>query len=97
MTRQPLERGFLDRLGAHRTKRVRELIEEASAEVCFLPSYSPFLNPIEECWSKVKNLLRKSAARTTETLRTAIAEAIEQVTPTDAKGWFQHAGVAGSH
>jgi len=84
---------ILDRLGAHRSKAVREMIEEAGAEVCFLPSYSPKLNPIEECWSKVKNLLRKSAARTVEELRKAIAFAIEQVTPKDANGWFRHAGI----
>ncbi len=38
----------LDKLGAHRPKRIRELIEERGAELVFLPSYSPDLNPIEE-------------------------------------------------
>ena len=38
----------LDRLGAHRTSKVREHIEERGAELLFLPSYSPELNPIEE-------------------------------------------------
>ena len=38
----------LDGLGAHRTSKVRELIEERGAELLFLPSYSPELNPIEE-------------------------------------------------
>jgi transposase len=37
----------LDRLGAHRTARVRELVEGRGCEVVFLPSYSPDLNPIE--------------------------------------------------
>jgi DDE superfamily endonuclease len=30
----------LDNLGAHRPKRIRELIEERGAELVFLPSYS---------------------------------------------------------
>ena len=37
----------LDGLGAHRTDTVRELIEEKGADLLFLPSYSPDLNPIE--------------------------------------------------
>jgi transposase len=35
----------LDKLGAHRTDRVRELIEGRGADLVFLPSYSPDLNP----------------------------------------------------
>jgi transposase len=50
----------LDGLGAHRPKRIRELIEERGAELVFLPSYSPDLNPIEEAFSKVS---RHSCAR----------------------------------
>jgi hypothetical protein len=37
----------MDNLGAHRPKRVRELIEERGCELVYLPSYSPELNPIE--------------------------------------------------
>ncbi len=31
----------MDNLGAHRPKRIRELIEARGAEVVFVPSYSP--------------------------------------------------------
>ena len=37
----------LDGLGAHRTQKVRELIEGRGADLVLLPSYSPELNPIE--------------------------------------------------
>jgi transposase len=50
---------LLDNLGAHKTERVRELIEARGCEVWFLPPYSPHLNPIEEAFSKVKALLKK--------------------------------------
>jgi transposase len=50
----------LDGLGAHRTDRVRELIEERGADLVFLPSYSPDMNPIEEAFSKIKQLVRKA-------------------------------------
>ena len=82
----------LDKLGAHRPKRVRELIEERGAELVFLPSYSPDLNPIEEAFSKIKNILRKVGARTHETLLQAMCGALSEVTPWDAAGWFDHCG-----
>jgi hypothetical protein len=38
----------LDGLGAHRTERVKKLIEARGCDLVFMPSYSPDLNPIEE-------------------------------------------------
>lgn len=82
----------LDNLGAHRPKRIRELIEARGAELVFLPSYSPDLNPIEEAFSKIKNILRKVGARTHESLMEALSGALGEVTPWDAAGWFDHCG-----
>ncbi len=82
----------LDRLGAHRPKRIRELIEARGAELVFLPSYSPDLNPIEEAFSKIKAILRKVGARTHEALVEAMSWALREVTPWDAAGWFDHCG-----
>jgi DDE superfamily endonuclease len=44
----------LDGLGAHRTEKVRELVEARGADLLFLPSYSPDLNRIEEAFSKIR-------------------------------------------
>ena len=82
----------LDGLGAHRTQKVRELIEGRGADLVLLPSYSPDLNPIEEALSKIKHLVRKEGARVREVLLEAIARALAAVTPEDAAGWFAHAG-----
>ena len=60
-------------LGAHRTARVRELIEGRGCDLLFLPSYSPDLNPIEEAFSKIKNLVRKAGEREREALNEATA------------------------
>jgi transposase len=74
-----LEKGqvvVLDGLGAHRTQKVRELIEARRADLVFLPSYSPDLNPIEEAFSKIKALVRKKeGARVREALVEAIGRA----------------------
>ena len=82
----------LDGLGAHRTEKVKELIEARGAELVFLPSYSPEMNPIEEVFSKIKHLVRKVDARGREALVEAIGRALATVTPEDAAGWFAHAG-----
>ncbi len=82
----------LDGLGAHRTQKVRELIERRGADLVFLPSYSPDLNPIEEAFSKIKQLVRKVGARVREALGEALERALAAVTPEDAAGWFAHAG-----
>jgi transposase len=90
-----LEKGqvvVLDGLGAHRTDKVRELIETRGADLIFLPSYSPDLNPIEEAFSKIKALVRKQGARVREALVEAIGRALAAVTTEDAAGWFAHAG-----
>jgi transposase len=82
----------LDKLGAHRTERVKELIEARGCDLLFLPSYSPDLNPIEEAFSKIKNLVRKAQARTREALNEAISEAMSAITLEDVAGWFSHCG-----
>ena len=82
----------MDNLGAHRPKRIRELIEDRGAELVFLPSYSPDLNPIEQAFSKIKNILRKLGARPHEALLEAMEEALCKVSPAEAAGWFGHCG-----
>ena len=44
----------MDRLPAHKPRRVRELIERRGCELLYLPGYSPDYNPIEEAFSKIK-------------------------------------------
>ena len=82
----------MDNLGAHRPKRIRELIEQQGCELLYLPAYSPGHNPIEEAFAKIKNLLRKAAARSKEALVEAIGTALSAVTAEDARGYFEHAG-----
>jgi transposase len=82
----------MDNLGAHRPKRIRELIEQQGCELLYLPAYSPDYNPIEEAFAKIKNLLRKAAARSKEALVEAIGQALSAVTAADAWGFFKHAG-----
>jgi transposase len=83
---------ILDNLSSHKGDRVRELIEERGCSLLFLPPYSPDFSPIEEAFSKIKALLKKSAASTRGALLEAIGRAISAVTPEDAMGYFGHCG-----
>jgi len=82
----------MDNLGAHKVKGVREAIEARAAKVIYLPPYSPDLNPIEKCWSKIKTYLRAAKARTRQALEQALKEALLLVTEKDAHGWFASCG-----
>ncbi len=82
----------MDNLGAHRPERVRELIEGQGCELLYLPTYSPDYNPIEEAFAKLKQLLRKAAARSKGALVEAMGVALSAVTAPDARGFFEHAG-----
>jgi transposase len=58
----------MDNLSAHKGERVREIVEGCGCELLYLPPYSPDFNPIEQAFSKLKGLLRRSEARTREAL-----------------------------
>ena len=82
----------MDNLSSHKSAGVREAIESAGCRVLYLPPYSPDLNPIENAFSKIKSRLKTLAARTVETLGTAIQAAVATITSSDAMGFFRHAG-----
>lgn len=90
-----LKRGqivLMDNLSVHTSRWVRELIEERGCELWLLPSYSPDLNPIEQAFSKVKNLLRKAKARTLQALFEVTPEALRAISKEDAGGFFEDCG-----
>jgi transposase len=83
---------LMDNLSVHTSGWVSDLIEDKGCQLWLLPSYSPDMNPIEEAFSKVKNLIRKAKARTLEALFEATARALEAVGAEDARGYFEHCG-----
>lgn len=82
----------MDNLSSHKVVGVRELIEAAGAELLYLPPYSPDFNPIEQCWSKLKQALRSAKARSVDALQQAVADAIPTISPSNAQAWFRHCG-----
>jgi len=71
-----------------------KVLNAPGIQVWFLPPYSPELSAVEECGSKVKALVRAAEPRTASDVIDAMGHAIGQVTPQDARGWFNHARCA---
>ena len=82
----------MDNNPIHKLDEIEDAIEAAGAWVLFLPTYSPDLNPIENCWAKVTSLLRSLTPRTLPDLLDALADAFASITPHDIRGWFRHCG-----
>lgn len=91
-TLKPGDIVIIDNLGSHKGKAVRRAIRQAGAHLIFLPKYSPDLNPIEKVFAKLKHLLRKAAARTIETICTAIGQILGSYTAEECANYFKSAG-----
>lgn len=91
-TLRPGDIVVMDNLGSHKGTGVRAAVEAAGAELRFLPPYSPDFNPIENAFSKLKALLRKTAARTPDALWTAVADALDAFSPDECANYFTAAG-----
>jgi len=43
----------MDNLGSHKSAAMRQMIKAAGARLCYLPPYSPDLNPIEQAFARL--------------------------------------------
>lgn len=85
---------IMDNLATHKVAGVREAIEGAGARLLYLPPYSPDFNPIENMWSKVKQLVRGRDPRTNQELAEAAKSAFAAITTSDCQGFFLNAQYA---
>ena len=80
---------ILDNARIHHYSGVKELIEMEEMEVIYLPPYSPFLNPIENGFSKWKNFVTRGGAINESEVKRLISEGFDYVTQTDCEGYFR--------
>ena len=69
----------MDNCPVHLDQTIHDLIEAAQARLIYLPPYSPDFSPIENCWSKLKSILRTLGPRTYPDLANAIETALYKV------------------
>jgi transposase len=82
----------MDNLGSHTLARVRAAVGGAGCRLLFLPPYSPDLNPIENAFSKLKELLRQAAERTVDGLWATIGRLLDRFSPAECRNYFRHCG-----
>ena len=85
-----IEYVIMDNLSVHKTKEVREVLEEHGIEVIYTPPYSPECNAIEEGISKVKNEIRSNSDKNAENMIDLIGKALDHVTESNARGFIRH-------
>ncbi len=81
-----------DNLRVHQASQVEAAVAAVKAEVLWRPTYSPDFSPLENCWLKVKTLVRGKQPRTPQKLDAALREALGAVTADDIEAWFTHCG-----
>ncbi|ORE02425.1 hypothetical protein BCV72DRAFT_188599, partial [Rhizopus microsporus var. microsporus] len=67
----------------HHSAFVVDAINKRGYKPLFMPPYSPFLNPIEECWAKIKNNIKRNPLDTNSKLTPRIVEACQSVAVED--------------
>jgi len=80
-----------DNLGAHKSGIVRAAVLTAGHQFLDRPAYSPDFAWVENCFSKLKGILRGRMQHITlHTLRAEITAAVHQITSYNVQGYAAH-------
>ena len=85
---------IMDNLGSHKSAAVRQIIKAAGARLCFLPPYSPDLNPIEQTFAKIKHWMRCAQKRTVPDTWRHVGKLLDRIEPNECANYFANAGYA---
>lgn len=78
-----------DNAPIHTTFAENKLRDEGYVPLRLL-SWSPFLNPMEEMFSKLKAGVKKHSLTSHDNLLTRISQSSSQITQQDCAGWIDH-------
>ncbi|CEP15641.1 hypothetical protein [Parasitella parasitica] len=81
---------IMDNAKFHKSENVAEIFENSQHKAHFLPPYSPMFNPIESCFSKLKNHVKRSPRKGKAAMLNLIKEAGDTITAQDCNGWTRH-------
>ena len=82
----------LDNLSSHKSVAASQVVEAVGARFIYLPPYSPDLNPIENIFSKFKQLIRALRPRSFKEIVEATARILPAITLDDIESVFTHCG-----
>lgn len=82
----------LDNLSSHKSPAAIAAVEAVGAKMVYLPPYSPDFNPIENVFSKLKQLVRGIRPRNWNQIIQSAKQALLQLTSEDVENSFLHCG-----
>jgi transposase len=80
----------MDNCTIHTGEEVEKAIKKKGAKLIYLSPYSPDFSPIENLWSKLKNILRSIKTPNYQELAKAREFAFDEVTSENIWNWFSH-------
>jgi transposase len=91
-TLHPGDLVVLDNLSSHKSSAAIAAVEAVGAKMVYLPPYSPDLNPIENVFSKLKQLIRGLRPHGWSQIIQSAKQALLHVTCDDIENAFLHCG-----
>lgn len=79
---------ILDNATYFASNHVEEFVKETAIQLTFLPTGSPDMNPVEECWRQLKRALGNRYFGTMEELRPAVWDAIKEINAPEIIGYL---------
>lgn len=83
---------ILDNWSVHRSRAVKERLDEWGVQAVFLPPYSPELNPIECFWNTLKVSLYQQRPTSFDELNSCLKKFIELIPKKHIESWTIHSG-----
>ncbi|KAI5151466.1 hypothetical protein ENBRE01_2158 [Enteropsectra breve] len=80
----------MDNVSFHKVRAIRMYAQDHEFDFLFLPSYSPFLNPIENMFSKWKQAVRVCNSQNEEELMHIIENVAHYFTTEDCASFYRH-------
>jgi transposase len=81
---------IMDNATIHWTRALQELCNSQNIRILLLPPHSPFLNPIENLFSKWKHIVKSDVVTNEDELLARINTESNEVTENDCDGYFRN-------
>ncbi|KAG0438389.1 hypothetical protein DMUE_3120 [Dictyocoela muelleri] len=73
----------------HHYSEISSIISQLNSRILYLPPYSPFLNPIENVFSKWKNSVNRGEPSNENQLKSFLTTCYDFVTAEDCEGFYR--------
>ncbi|KII72622.1 hypothetical protein RF11_06454 [Thelohanellus kitauei] len=79
---------IMDYMRFHKASTIMECFTRNGHEICFAPPYSPFLNPVQQVFSKLKEYVKSNKAENEEQLLKHMEDGFATITRLDCDGYY---------